>query len=164
MARSVADLEAELEAARHQLEEEARLREVAARGTAARQRAALIRITPELEALERELEDALDPVFDDRGHLLFLRGSAREFLLGGRHDPEVPSRSLELELLCERDPFAGRLHTLHQQLVVVVVSLTGEAGLDYDHDLVVRADDAECKAWRGLMARIRYLADGEEGY
>jgi hypothetical protein len=90
--------------------------------------------------------------------LLLLRGPARQWLHA--RSPERASSSLELADLCERDPVAGHLHHLHQAFGLVLVEL-GQAGLGEGDELLARADDAECASWRGLMARVRFLA-GED--
>jgi hypothetical protein len=157
MALSVADLEAQLEQARAEAEARAKRQAVEAKATAAAQRLAAVAAKATLEGLERELAEVLAAApDDDRGHLLRLRGRARMWLHGG--DPESVSRGLELLELTEFDQPAGRLHDLHVRLVRATAALTGEAGLDPGHELVVRADDAECAAWRALMARVKFLA------
>jgi hypothetical protein len=160
MAISVAELEQQLAAARVEAEQAARDAAVRAKETAAEQRRAAAAGRARLEQLEAELASALAAApADDRGHLLRLRGRARLWLHGGH--PESVSSGLELLELSEFDQPAGRLHDLHVRLGHVTVALTGEAGLDEGHELVVRADDLECRAWSGLMARVRFLA-GED--
>jgi phage terminase Nu1 subunit (DNA packaging protein) len=159
MSLSVADLEQQLEQARAEAEAEAERRAIEAKETAAAQRRALAAGQARLEELEAELASAAGVYADDRGHLLRLRGRARLWLHGG--NPESVSRGLELLELAQLDQPAGVLHDLHVRLMQASAALTGEAGLDENHDLVIRADDAECAAWAGLMQRIRFLA-GED--
>jgi hypothetical protein len=154
--RSVADLEADLAVARAEAQAEAERQAAEAKRVAAEQRRALAAGKPRLEELERALATALAATpDDDRGHLLRLRGPAREWLHGP--SPEVPA-SLALLGLVERDSVAGRLHELMLQLGRATAYLTSEAGLDEASELVARADDAEVAAWRALMGRVRFLA------
>jgi hypothetical protein len=172
MSLSVADLEAQLAAARVEAEQAAKDAAVRAKEFAARQRVVVGQARTKLDALEVELGEALAAAPDDglSHRILVLRGRCRTFLYGGdwdmtvkvptadRWDPLPPSRPLELIDLCSEDPVAGRLLGLSQGFGQVLVRLTGEAGLLPSDELVVRCDAAECRAWAGVMTRLRGLA------
>jgi hypothetical protein len=150
---TVADLERELEQRRAEAEQAARDAEAAAKRAEVERRRAEQTGRARLAELEAEIAQAT-ALAPDRPPPA-LRGLAREWLHGAGEEGLQQER---LEALLERDPAAGRLRTLSVQSGQLMALLQGTAGLAPDHELCERADELECWAWQGLVARLRTVA------